>query len=358
MTFKHTLLYLFFTCCILSVYSQKNSKEYRIRTIAFYNLENLFDTINNPNKNDEASPIMKLKSNKSKVYLDKIDKLGSVIAKIGVEKTNTPPAILGVCEVENKEVLEDLVQSSALQNTPYEIIHYESPDERGIDVALLYNKTLFTPVHHKNYTPNIYKDGYRVHTRDQLLVSGYLDDELIHVIVNHWPSRRGGEAASRPQREKAAYQNTQIIEELQQEDAKAKIIIMGDFNDDPINSSFKKVLKTSSEKRKAKKRGLYNPYENMFKKGLGTLTYRDKMNLFDQIIVSSPLLGFRNKDFSSYKFFSAQIFNQSFLTVKSGRYKGYPFRSFAGGSYLGGYSDHYPVYVYLVKEAEKSKRNK
>lgn len=345
---------IFFLLILLSFQSfsqDKRSKQYKIRTIAFYNLENLFDTINDVNKNDEASPIMEMKGDRSKVYWDKIDKLGSVIAQIGEEKAKTSPALIGVSEVENRSVLEDLVDSKHLKSKGYEIIHYESPDKRGIDVALLYQQRYFKPVYHESFDPNIYRENSKVYTRDQLLVTGYLDDELIHVIVNHWPSRRGGEAASRPLREKAAYQNKKIIDQIKQKEENPKVIIMGDFNDDPINTSFKKVLQTKSKKKNIEEGDLYNPYEKMFKKGFNTLGYRDNINLFDQIIISSPLVNKEGNDFEDYKMYRSAIFNKSFLTTNRGRYKGYPFRSFSFGSYTGGYSDHYPVYIYLIKEA-------
>ncbi|MDN3621000.1 endonuclease/exonuclease/phosphatase family protein [Polaribacter undariae] len=349
---KKIFFIFIFSLTITVCNSQKNGKKYNIRTIAFYNLENLFDTINDVNKNDEASPIMELKSNKSKVYWDKIEKLSSTIAQIGEDKTKTSPAIIGVSEVENLNVLEDLIHSKHLVQNDYGIIHYDSPDKRGIDVALLYQKKYFNPIHHEVFNPKIFKDNYPIYTRDQLLVSGYLDDELIHIIVNHWPSRRGGEAASRPNREKAAYQNTKIIEQVRKQDSNAKILIMGDFNDDPNNSSFKNVLKTKSIKKYVNEGDLYNPYEDMFRRGFNTLKYRDKINLFDMIFFTSPLLDKGEKDFSTYKMYKAMIFNKRFLTTKKGKYKGYPFRSFSSGNYTGGYSDHYPVYLYLIKEAE------
>lgn len=333
-----------------NTFSQEKGKQYQIRTIAFYNLENLFDTINDVTINDEASPIMELKSNKSKVYWQKIDNMASVIAQIGVDKANTSPAIIGVSEVENLSVLEDLVKSEHLKKKDYGIIHYDSPDKRGIDVALLYQKRYFKPIYHEAFNPNIYRNGYKVYTRDQLLVSGYLDDELIHVIVNHWPSRSGGEAKSRPSREKAAFQNTKIIDQVREKDENAKILIMGDFNDDPINSSFKNILKTKSKKEEVTEKDIFNPYEELFKKGYNTLGYRDNINLFDMVLISEPLLNKGENNFSSYKMFKAMIFNQRFLTSRTGQYKGYPFRSFADGGFTGGYSDHYPVYIYLIKE--------
>ena len=349
---KKIFFILIFLTTITACNSQKNEKKYVIRTVAFYNLENLFDTINDVTKNDEASPIMELKSNKSKVYWDKIEKLSSTISKIGLDKTNTTPAIIGVSEIENLNVLEDLITSKHLVKNDYGIIHYDSPDKRGIDVALLYQKKYFKPIHHEAFNPNIYRENQKIYTRDQLLVSGYLDGELIHLIVNHWPSRRGGEAASRPSREKAAYQNIKIIKQVREQDAEAKILIMGDFNDDPNNSSFKKVLKTKSRKKNVNKGDLFNPYEDMFRRGLNTLKYRDKINLFDQILFTSTLLDKGEKDFSTYKMYKAMIFNKSFLTTKKGKYKGYPFRSFSNGNYTGGYSDHYPVYLYLIKEKQ------
>lgn len=344
------LLFLFVIFYSSVTLCQNKGKKYSIRTIAFYNLENLFDTINDVTKNDEASPMMELKENRSKVYWDKIDKLGSVIAQIGKDKSNTSPTILGVCEVENRAVLQDLVNSDRLKSKRYGIIHYESPDRRGIDVALLYQQRYFKPVHHESFNPNIYRDNRKVYTRDQLLVSGYLDDELIHVIVNHWPSRSGGEMKSRPLREKAAYQNTKIIDQIKEKEKNPKILVLGDFNDDPINTSFKKVLKTKEKKKDVEDGDLYNPFERLFKKGYNTGGYRDNISMFDQIIITSALLSKDEKDFTSYKMFNPAVFNKSFMTNKKGRYKGYPFRSFSFGTYTGGYSDHYPVYLYLIKE--------
>lgn len=347
---RKILFVAFLSIAVIGTAQDSNGKQYKIRTVAFYNVENLFDTINDVNKNDEASPIMEMKGDRGKVYWDKIDKLASVIAQIGSEKANTSPAIIGVAEVENRQVLEDLVNSKRLKSKRYGIIHYESPDKRGIDVALLYQQRYFKPVHHESFDPKIYRNGRKVYTRNQLLVSGYLDDEMIHVIVNHWPSRSGGEARSRPLREKAAYQNTKILEKIRETDENPKVLIMGDFNDDPINSSFKDILKTKAKRENVKEGDIYNPYERMFKKGYNTGGYRDNISMFDQILVTSPFLDGGDKKFSDYKMFKAAVFNKSFLTNSKGRYKGYPFRSFSFGSYTGGYSDHYPVYMYLIKE--------
>jgi len=341
-----TLLLLLF----ITIFSGYSQKKYDIRTVAFYNLENLFDTINDVSKKDELSPMMELKSGRSKVYWDKIEKLSDVISQLGNKKTNTSPVILGVAEIENKAVLQDLIQSKKLRKKGYDIIHFDSPDGRGIDVGFLYQSRYFKPTHYEVFNPNIYAENAKIKTRDILWVQGFLDNEKINIIVNHWPSRRGGVSKSSPLREKAAFKVTQVIEQIRENNTDAKIIIMGDFNDDPTNNSFKKVLKTKANKNNIGANDIYNPYENMFKKGLNTLTYRDKINLFDQILVSKPLLSLEKKDFSTYKLFKSAIFNKRFLTVKKGRYKGSPFRSFSRGKYTGGYSDHYPVYMYLIKE--------
>jgi len=350
MKFKSFLPFFLVLLVSINGFCQQQQTQYNIRTIAFYNVENLFDTINDPNKNDEASPIMEMKVNRTKVYNKKLNNMAMVISKIGLEKAGTSPAIIGLAEVENRNVLEDLIATEHLKDIRYEIVHFDSPDRRGIDVALLYQKRYFKPIEQKNYELRIWDEkGRRLYTRDQLLVSGILDDELIHVIVNHWPSRSGGEAKSRPKREKAAWLTTQIIKDIKKDDPKAKIIIMGDLNDDPNNTSIKKVLKAKGKIKEVKEGDIYNPMENMFRRGFNTLGYRDNINLFDQILISSPLLAAKNK-YDTYKMFKTNIFNPQYLTTKSGRYKGYPFRSFSYGSFTGGYSDHFPVYLYLIKE--------
>ena len=342
---------LLVTLVLSTISSYSQQKKYQIRTIAFYNLENLFDTINDPQKLDERSPIMEMNAKKrGKAYWNKIDNMAKVISEIGKDKAKTSPALIGVAEVENKQVLEDLIHNERLKKKHYGIIHYDSPDARGIDVALLYQKRYFKPIDSKTYELKLFNDdGKPYATRDQLLVTGMLDDEIIHIIVNHWPSRRGGEQKSRPSREKAAALNLKILEDIKKEYPNPKVIIMGDLNDDPINTSLRKIMHTKAKKSKVQKGGIYNPMDDMFRRGLSTLGYRDNINLFDQIMVTYPLLTTK-KDFSTYKLYKANIYNPRYLTQKTGRYKGYPYRSWGGGNFTGGYSDHYPVYIYLLKE--------
>ncbi|MBP0902711.1 endonuclease/exonuclease/phosphatase family protein [Mariniflexile gromovii] len=339
---------IFFLCFIAQVNAQ-DKKVYKIHTIAFYNLENLFDPVDDPTKFDEASPIMELNINREGIYKKKVKNMASVLADIGKEDTNNAPAIIGVCEVENREVLEDVVNDTLLRDKDYGIVHYHSPDARGIDVALLYQKKLFTPISTSTHELKIFDDQTRkrVYTRDQLLVSGELEGDLIHLIVNHWPSRSGGEARSRPKRVAAAKLTKRLVDSLQSIDPYAKVFVMGDLNDDPTNESVKKVLKTEKNKDKVGLKGIYNPYENYFKDGLGTTAYRDAWSLFDQIMFTKPLL---EKDYSSFRFYKSGIYNKNYLIEKAGAYKGYPKRSWSYGGFTDGYSDHFPVYVYLVRE--------
>ncbi|MFV0565490.1 MAG: endonuclease/exonuclease/phosphatase family protein [Flavobacteriaceae bacterium] len=348
---KNTILSVLLVLCVLQISYSQDKKTFKVHTIAFYNLENLFDTINDPNKFDEASPIMELKANQGEIYKKKVKNMARVLTDIGRETTNNAPAIIGVSEIENREVLEDVVNDSSLINYDYGIVHYHSPDARGIDVALLYQKKLFKPTATSSHELKIYDDisKNRVYTRDQLLVSGQLEGDPIHLIVSHWPSRSGGEARSRPKRIAAAKLTKHLVDSIQMKAPYAKVFIMGDLNDDPTNASLKTILKTEKDKDKVKLKGLYNPYESMFKNGLGTTAYRDAWSLFDQILITKPLL---EKDYSSFRYYKAGIYNKNYLVNKKGRYKGYPMRSFADGGFTNGFSDHFPAYVYVVREVE------
>ena len=328
----------------------QQEKQYKIQTIAFYNLENLFDFENDPiTFDDDRTPDGKDHWTEEN-YNAKLKNMAKVISDIGKDITETTPTIIGLCEIENRRVLDDLINQETLLKQDYGIIQFDSPDRRGIDVALLYRKNLFIPTNYKTHELFLYDSedpSKRIYTRDQLVVSGMMDGEKIHFIVNHWPSRRGGEKSSRPKRIKAAKLSRTIIDSLFNENPYAKIITMGDFNDDPSNLSIKKHLKTKKKKKDTKIMELYNPMEEIHKKGVGTLAWRDQWNLFDQLIISSEML---KTDSSSYSFYKAGIYNEAYLINSQGRYKGYPYRSFANGGFTGGYSDHFPVYLYLIKE--------
>ncbi len=326
-------------------YSQ--DKQYKIGCIGFYNLENLFDTINDPNINDEE--FLPDGSNKwtGERYKTKLKNLSEVIAQVGGELVKGGPVIMGFSEVENIQVVQDLINTPALKPMGYGIVHFDSPDKRGVDVALIYQTQYFKVTNSTAVKLTIPgRDDF--FSRDQLVVSGIFDGDPLHIIVNHWPSRSGGEKKSAPLRNTAAKLCRSIVDSIMKIDINAKIIIMGDLNDDPTNASLVKFLNAKGNIKKVGKGDLFNPSYNMFKKdGIGSLAYRDSWNLFDQIIVSSGLTG---NDKSTYKFYKSFVFNKKFLCQTEGAFSGYPLRTYAGGVYMGGYSDHFPVYIFLIKE--------
>ena len=343
------LCFLIFFSSIFAASAQEK-KDYNIISIGFYNVENLFDIYDDPNTLDDDRTPKGKDGWTEKIYKDKLQKLAFAISQIGKEQTGQPPVLLGLCEVENREVLEDLVKQPLLAPFNYQIIHYDSPDARGIDVALLYQERYFEPensIAHPLLLYDLKKPEKRVFTRDQLVVSGRLQGEKIHLIVNHWPSRSGGEKASSYKRENAAFLNRKIIDSLFQKDPYASIISMGDFNDDPRNTSLRKVLKAKDHQSNVGQKEIFNPMAALSAKGIGSLAYRDSWNLFDQILVSHSFL---QQDYSKYSFYKAAVFNENYLTTPTGQFKGYPFRSFGNSGYTGGYSDHFPVYILLIRE--------
>lgn len=319
----------------------------QLSCVAFYNLENLFDTINNENVNDEEyTPSGPIKWNTQK-YTSKLQRMSYAISQIGLDYSPVGVALIGVSEIENRGVLEDLVKQPDLVKRSYEIVHYDGPDRRGVDVALLYNPRLFKVTNSKSY--RLHTEDSTFLTRDQLMVSGYLQDEKVHVIVNHWPSRTGGEERSRPKRNAAAALTRSIADSLFRVDPKAKIIIMGDLNDDPFNVSCATILGAKKEMNDVKAGELYNTLWKTLDMGVGSLAYNDQWNLFDQIIISSELA---HADRSKLKLWKAEVFNRSFLIQQEGKYKGTPWRTHAGGAWTNGYADHFPTLIYLVKEAK------
>ncbi len=333
---------------LLTTAFSQEKKAYKISCIAFYNLENLFDTINQPNVFDEEFTPTGSSQWGTMKYTNKLHNMAYAISQIGSDYVPNGPSILGVSEIENKQVLKDLIAQPELKNSNYGIVHYDSPDRRGVDVGLLYKKDHFTVTGSKSYrlvTPN--DTNFR--TRDQLLVEGLLDGDKMYVIVNHWPSRSGGEARSRPKRIEAAELSRHITDSLLKLDKNARIIIMGDLNDDPTDESCYKTLNVGKDKKKLNEGQLYNPMIDLFNKGIGSLAYNDKWNLFDQIIISQGWLGERGPAYTQWK---TEVFNRDFLIQQEGRYKGYPLRTHAGGAWLNGYSDHFPVMMYVIKEAK------
>lgn len=367
MNFKKSVLLFLVLVAGIST-SKAQEKKFVVHTVAFYNVENLFDTINQANYDEEYLP----KSGwTSKKYKQKLNNLARVIIGIGTnDQQKESPTILGVCEVENKGVLEDLVKNPLIASKDYGIVHFDSPDKRGIDVGFLYQKKHFKPTSYINVPLYIYKDDVdtakkeekssaeesdkivadalskRVYTRDQLLVTGLLDGEEVSFIVNHWPSRSGGEKKSSPYREAAGRLNRKIMDSLFKINPNAKIITMGDLNDGTYNKSVKEGIGAKLKKSEVKKSGIYNPFEQMALDGNASLFYRDSGDIFDQIMLSEAYI--RN-DFSHWQYWKAGIYNKQFMIQTTGQYKGYPLRNSPSEP---GFSDHFPVYVYLIKEVK------
>lgn len=367
MKLKNSIVFLFVIFFIMEAIAQP--KKYIVHTVAFYNFENLFDTINNPNFDDEWTP-KGLQRWTSKKYNQKLENLSKVLMQIGTnEKQKGAPTLIGCSEIENRGVLEDLVKQANIIQEGYGIVHFDSPDKRGIDVGLLYKKNHFKPTSFSNipliiYRENnkekeaeteedkldkdeiVYTSDNRVYTRDILLVTGFLDGEEINIMVNHWPSRSGGEKKSSPFREAAGRLARKVMDSIYKVNPDSKIILMGDLNDGTTNKSVKVGLGSQLKKKDVKQFGVFNPFEQMAKDGNATLFYRDSGDIFDQIMVSESLI---QSDFSTFQYWKAGIYNKPFMIEKYGRYAGYPLRHSANEI---GYSDHFPVYIYLLKEGK------
>lgn len=343
------LVSAFFLWVVSSPFLAAQEKQYHLAAVGFYNLENLYDTLDDPLKNDEEFLPSGVKGYTGNVYSEKLDRLAEVISKMGMEKTPDGPAILGVAEIENRKVLEALAKHPLLASRNYRISHHDSPDARGVDVGLLYNPKYFVPIASHAVNPDIKtNEGNLLKTRDILWVEGYLLGEKVHVFVSHWPSRRGGEEASSPLRQQAAAKCRMTIDSIMKREPGVKALVMGDLNDDPLSPSIKKVLKAVGKPENVDSLAwnMYNPFEPFYKKGIGTLAWNDAWNLFDQVIFTPSWVN----DRSGWFFNSAEVFNRPFLTQKTGNFKGYPLRTYVGNEYQGGYSDHFPVLVYLYRE--------
>lgn len=346
--YMKNLLLLSLLICVLSGAQAQDKQKYKVAVIGFYNLENLYDTTDNPIVNDEEFLPSGPRNYNSRIYWDKLTKLSTVISQIGTEMNPDGAALLGVAEIENDTVLKDLTSMELLKKRNYRIVHYDSRDIRGVDVGLLYNPKYFSvDTSNKLFVqlPGGSKDAY--FTRDVLWVKGKLDGETVHVYVNHWPSRSGGEERSAPARAAAALVVKHHSDSVLKAEPNAKIVIMGDLNDDPVSPSITEVLKAKGKQKDVRKDGLFNPWTEMYKNGIGTLAYQDSWNLFDQIIISYPWL---SKDQTGFFYYQPRIFNREFMTENVGRYKGYPMRTWDGNSYRGGYSDHFPTYIIMLKK--------
>lgn len=311
---------------------------HNMQTVAFYNIENLFDLRDSKFTNDNDFLPESVKRWTYKRYKNKLRKIGFAISNIGRQETGKHPAIVGLAEVENAKVLEDLLDSKHLDDLNYDYVHFDSLDERGIDVAMIYDTNVFEVLHTETFTVNLTdEDGSPDYTRDILLVGGNLDGEKVYFIVNHWSSRREGQKETEFKRLAASKKVSEIISSLTQDNENAKIMVLGDFNDTPQNESLKRLVTDHS---------LFNPFETLRSFTRGTVKHKRQWFVFDQILISTNFFKSSKKQF---EFFKAEIFDADFLKQFKGYFKGAPFRTYVGKKYKGGYSDHFPVYAILKK---------
>ncbi len=333
-----TFFFILFPILLLS----QTHTDFKITVVAFYNCENLLDTIHQKTNNEDRvlQPAM---------YTDKLNKIVDVISKIGTDdKIATPDgaSLIGLAEINSRWVLEDIIHHPLVKKRNYQYVHFDSKDARGIDVAFLYNPKYFAVETAKPLTVKLNIKEKNYYSRDILWIKGKLNGELMYFYINHWPSRLGGEQESEHLRWKAALICRNHIDSIIQKDSLAKIIVMGDFNDEPFNYSIQNILRGKASINNISKNELFNPWNQFSKKGIGTLAFQDTWALFDQILISPALIP---KNQLGFFYYQPHIFNKPFITENIGKYKGYPMRSWDGNNYRGGYSDHFPVYITLLK---------
>ena len=300
--------------------------------MAFYNLENLFDTQDDPyTLDDDFTPDSKKRWTDKRLN-KKLDKLSRVIPQIGKEQAGYPPVLVGLAEVENREVIEMLVNRSEMRELDYKIVHFDSPDERGIDTALIYRSAYFEVIEASAHSVGLTdEDGEPDYTRDILHVHGLLAGQAVHVLVNHWPSRRKGVEETEPNRLRVAQVARELVDNISNDSPEDTIVVMGDFNDGPTSNSIQ-LLKGED---------LINPLAKESSIDSGSLSHDHDWYLFDQILISHNALNPSGAVF----FLKSDIYDPDYLREYDGPYEGTPFRSYAGRKFLGGYSDHFPVFA-------------
>jgi predicted extracellular nuclease len=337
------LLLVLFVCLPLSGDAQT---PYRV---AFYNLENLFDYEDDTTLNDEEYLPESMRNWTAYRYREKLHRMAKAVLSIGEWEA---PAVVGVCEVENKRVLQDLVATEVLRKLNYGVVHFESPDRRGIDVGLLYRKDVVDTLYARAIEVSM-PENPSFTTRDILHVKASLGEDTLHFFVNHWPSRYGGQQQSEPRRLAAAAVLRQVVDSLLLLKPSSKIIVMGDLNDTPANKSVEEVL-GAGKKANPSGKTLQNLMLNL-PANAGSHRYRGEWSYLDQLIVSAALCkGAAGLTVSEA---GAQVHRPDFLLETDERFPGEtPFRTFIGMKYHGGFSDHLPVYLDLVtanKPADK-----
>ena len=342
---KSILVFLFFAIS-LTVYAQ--TKPYKI---VFYNLENFFDTVNDPEVlDDEFTPEGPKKWTQDK-YDKKLHNMERVFFDIAAINKDYP-VVIGVSEVENRNVLEDIVAAPKLAPANYRIVHHDSPEARGVDVAFFYRADVFK-LEGEKAIRTLIPSLPNFKTRDILTMWGKIDGEDFLFMVGHWPSRLGGKEASEYKRIAVGEQMRSIADSVKQIRPDVKVVLMGDFNDDPTDPSITQGLGAKLKVKELQKGDYYAPYASMLKAGYGTLAYGDAWNIFDNIVVTENLVNDTTDKLKIQKApgskFYGNIFKRHYMVQKEGQYKGYPLRTYVGNNFQGGYSDHFPVYIYIGK---------
>lgn len=353
------MILLFAALALLAGCGQNSSKDSYV--VGFYNVENLFDTEHDPGKNDLAFTPDGENAWTQDKYEKKLANIASVISAMA-EKNGRWHTLLGLAEVENDRVLADLVAHPELAGAGYKFVHVEGPDVRGIDCALLYRPDEFKvvdvralPYDFNSASGIVFEktpaEQAEFKTRDVLCVRGVLAGELFAVYVCHWPSRTGDKGSDL--RCRAAEIVREDIFTLQQRFQDINIVVMGDMNDNPEDVSLTDYLRGRETFAEMGEGELFSPFLRMHKDGLGTEEYHGEWNIFDCIFVNDALTDTGAKGslhiLPAGETYYGHIFNPPFLVQQEGRYAGTPFRTFSGGQFIGGYSDHYPTYIIISK---------
>ncbi len=307
--------------------------------VGFYNCENFYDTTNQANVVDEDFLPTSDKKYTSLAYDLKSQKIARVIYELGTLAKSDGIALMGLVEIENKLVLNKLINEPILKKYHLKFIHFDSKDARGVDVALVYNPAKFTPYQYLPFSLTNEQHFNNYATRDILFVKGLLQNKWVYILVNHWPSRRGGAKASQQKRIWASTVCKHIMDSIKVVDSLAHIIVMGDFNDNPSNKSLKMLQ-------------MANPFLKLYKNGVGSIAYNDSWQLFDQILLSSQWQaksGVSRPELNLTNYKSIVYRNMDMIELE-GKYRGYPKRTYNGNVYRGGYSDHFPVALIFTQK--------
>ena len=336
---------LFASLIAVACFAQKPYK------VVFYNFENLFDTIHDPGVLDEEfTPEGPKKWNSAK-YTRKIGNLERVLFDIAAEDKDYP-VVIGVSEIENRSVMEDVIAQPKLAPGNYRIVHYDSPDARGVDVAFYYRPDVFK-LEGSAAIPFKMPELPNFRTRDFVTMWGTIDSEPFFFLVSHWPSRLGGKDASEFKRIAVGEQMRRIADSVLKVNPATKIVAMGDFNDDPTDPSMLEGLNAKPKVKDLQPGDFFSPFHAVLRAGMGTLAYGDAWNLFDNIVVSENLVNAKPGELRLVRApgskYYGNVFKRNYMIQREGQFKGYPLRTYVGNNFQGGYSDHFPVYIYIGK---------